>query len=316
MKPLVRTPRRPSVMQMLAAAALVAAGLAAGPRIAAASSIKILVNDSPITEYDISQRVKLLNATGNRGGNVQQAAIDELIEEKLKLQEARRLGINVQAGAVEQAFSTIAGRVNMSIAQFSQALEQIGVNPATLKKRLEADIAWSDVVRSRFRREVRVRDRDIETALEKKGEQATETQHEMTLQQILFIIPSGSSGDYIRQRTRDAEDFRAKYTGCDAARELARSYRDIVVKDNVRRNSAELPQPVAQTLASVDVGKVTPPNKTDNSVEMIAVCDRKEVQNTVAARQKIESEMMNEQGERLARRLLIDLRQTAVVERR
>lgn len=283
---------------------------------AAASTIKILVNDSPITEFDISQRVKLLNATGNRSGNAQQAAIDELIEEKLKMQEARRLGVSASASAVDNAFNTIASRVNLSPAQFSQALNQMGINPATLKKRLEADIAWSDVVRARFQREVRIRDRDIETALAKKGEQATTAAHEMVLQQVLFIIPAGSSNDFIRQRTRDAEDFRAKYTGCDTARDLARNYRDIVVKDNVRRASTELPPPVAEILKSVPVGKASPPNKTTNAVEMIGVCDSKEIQSDAAARQQIESQMMNEQGERLARRLLIDLRQTAVIERR
>lgn len=291
-------------------------GFMAGVQPAAASTIKVLVNDSPITEYDISQRVKLLNATGNRSGNVQQAAIDELIEEKLKMQEARRLGISASAGAVDNAFNTIASRVNMSPAQFSQALNQMGINPATLKKRLEADIAWSDVVRARFQREVRIRDRDIETALAKKGEEATTAAHEMVLQQVLFIIPSGSSNDFIRQRTRDAEDFRAKYSGCDTAKELARNYRDIVVKDNVRRASTELPPAVAEILKAVPVGKASAPNKTTNAVEMIGVCDRKEIQSNAAARQQIESQMMNEQGERLARRLLIDLRQTAVIERR
>lgn len=297
-------------------AAACAAGLSGAVQTAAASTIKILVNDSPITEYDISQRVKLLNATGNRSGSAQQAAIDELIEEKLKMQEARRLGVTASGSAVDSAFNTIASRVNMSPAQFSQALGQMGINPATLKKRLEADIAWSDVVRARFQREVRIRDRDIETALARKGGETTAAAREMVLQQVLFIIPAGSSNDFIRQRTRDAEDFRAKYTGCDTARELARNYRDIVVKDSVRRTSPELPPAVVEALKSVPVGKASPPNKTNNAVEMIGVCESKEIQSDAAARQQIESQMMNEQGERLARRLLIDLRQTAVIERR
>ncbi len=301
---------------MVAACAAGLACLSGAVQPAAASTIKILVNDSPITEYDISQRVKLLNATGNRSGNAQQAAIDELIEEKLKMQEARRLGVTASGSAVDNAFNTIASRVNMSPAQFSQALGQMGINPATLKKRLEADIAWSDVVRARFQREVRIRDRDIETALAKKGEEATTAAQDLVLQQVLFIIPAGSSDDFIRQRTRDAEDFRAKYSGCDTARELARNYRDIVVKENVRRSSTELPPAVSQILTQVPVGKASAPNKTNNAVEMIGICDRKETQSDAVARQQIESQMMNEQGERLARRLLIDLRQTAVIERR
>lgn len=286
------------------------------PASLSASSIKILVNDTPITEYDISQRSKLITATGGGGGNARQRAIDELIDEQLKLQAARRLGVAVSAEQVDQAFGTIATRVKMSPAQFSQALSQIGVNPATLKKRLESDLTWRDVVRARFNSSVRIRDRDIETALARKGEEVPTTSFEVAIQQVIFIIPKGSSQDYIRQRKRDVEAYKAKYQGCDSAREVAKGFRDVVVKDIVRRNTAELPPAVANDIRDIPVDGIGSLNETPIALEILGVCDRVEIQDDSAARNQVRNELMNEQGERLSRRLLIDLKQSAVIEYR
>jgi len=283
-----------------------------------ASSIAILVNDDPITEYDIVQRTKLINATsgGRATGNVRQRAIDELIDERLKMQAAKRLGISISADQVDQAFGTIATRVKLSPSQFGQALQQIGVNPATLKKRIEADMSWRDVVRSQFNSNVNIRDRDIETALARKGEEIPTTTEELALQQIILIIPKGSSPDFVRQRKRDAQAFRSQFTGCAGARELARSFRDIVVKDTVRRNTADLSPLVVESLKDVPTDGISAPNETPTAVELLAVCDRTEYQDESAARKKVQAELMNEQGERLSRRLLIDLKQIAVIEYR
>lgn len=158
--------RRISTVTVIAAA-LLAAFISLPTTQAAASSIKILVNDDPITEYDIAQRSRLIKATsgGRVKGNLRQTATNELIDEKLKLQASRRLGVSVSSEQIDQAFGAIATRVKLSPSQFVQALKQLGVNPATLKKRLEADLSWRDVVRTRFNSSVNIRDRDIETAL-------------------------------------------------------------------------------------------------------------------------------------------------------
>ena len=300
---------------MLTAIACAMLGAAAP---ASASSIAVLVNDDPITEYDISQRTKLISATsgGSSTANARQRAIDELIDEKLKLQAANKLGVNVSPQEIDQAYGAIATRVKLSTSQFSQALQQIGVNPATLKKRLEADLTWRNVVRARFNSSVNIRDRDIETALARKGEEMPTTTEELELQQIILIIPENSSADYKRQRTRDALSFKQQYTGCDSAREVAKNFRDIVVKDKVRRNLSDLGPLIGDSLKGVPVNGLTAPNETDAAVEMLGVCDRQEVQDDTAARKQVQAELMNEQGERLSRRMLIDLKQSAVVEYR
>ncbi len=280
-----------------------------------ASSIVVLVNDDPVTEYDVKQRTSLIRLTSGGKGTRQQA-IDELIEEKLKQQAAGRLGISADEAEVDQAYANIATRVKLSPSQLSQALSQNGVNPETLKRRLRADLAWRDVVRSQMRREVNIRDTDVQAELSKRGEEAKSTSYRYTLLPTIFVIPDGSSQAYIRQRMQDASRYSQQFPGCDKARELAKNFRDTVVQDEMRRSSTDLPEELQKRLAGIPIGKASPPDKIDKGVQVIGVCQREEVQDTVAAQNEIRSEMLNEEGQRLSRRLLIDLKQAAVIERR
>ncbi len=315
----ITVPGRSGGLRRFALAGILAAGFMAlsalhPATVSVATNIAVLVNDEPITEYDISQRTRLLQATGGGG---REAALNELIDERLKLQAARRLSVSVSESEVERAFSNIASRVNLSSSQFVQAMtSQLGVSPETLKQRLRADLAWRDVVRNQLRQEIQVRERDVESALAARGADATSTSIELIVRQVLFVVPEGSSAEYVRQRERDAEFFRRQFTGCETARDIANNYRDTVVNQETRRNTAELPPDLRDQMSSLQPGQSTTPRRADRAVEVIAVCERREVQDTSMARAELQDSMINEQGERLARRLLIDLKQAAVIDYR
>jgi peptidyl-prolyl cis-trans isomerase SurA len=300
----------------MAVAAVLSLGLSGLPAfVAEASSIAVLVNDEPITEYDVAQRTRLLQATS--GGSATRAqAIEELIEERLKLQSARRLSISVSTSEIDSAFARIASSVNLSPSQFVQALGQIGVHQDTLKNRLRADLAWRDVVRSQLRQEVDIREQDVQAALSQRGEEATTTSVELTLRQIMFVVPANASQEYVRRRQQEANQFRSQFSGCENARELARNFRDTVVQPETRRSSADLSPQMRELLVALGEGEVSQPNVTDEAVELIAVCSRREVQDMATARAEIQDSMVGEQGERLARRLMIDLKQAAIIEYR
>lgn len=297
----------------LTGAMIMAGGVLTGP--AAASSIAVLVNDEPITEYDIAQRLRLIQATSGGGGSRSQAT-EELVEERLKLQAARRLSIAVSQSEIDGAFGRIASSVNLSPSQFVQALGQIGVHESTLKNRLRADLAWRDVVRSQLRQEVSIREPDVQAALAERGEAANTTSVEMSIRQIMFVVPSNSSQEYVRRRQQEANQFRSQFTGCDGARDLARNFRDTVVRPEIRRSSADLSPELRDRLVNLGEGEISQPSVTDEAVELVAVCNRREVQDMAETRAEIEESMIGEQGERLARRLLIDLKQAAIIEYR
>ena len=93
--------------------AVVVAALAAATLLSAeASSIRVKVDDQPITTYDIQQRTLLLKMTGAKGG--EKVATDELIDETIQFIEAAKMGMGVSEGRVDAAIDDIAARVKMT----------------------------------------------------------------------------------------------------------------------------------------------------------------------------------------------------------
>jgi parvulin-like peptidyl-prolyl isomerase len=98
-------------------------------------------------------------------GRVQRPASEraenELIDEALQRAEARRLGISVTQAELDQALQTIASRSGLSVSQLGQALSQRGVDLASLRDSIEAQILWDQVIRARFQATVRVDEQDV-----------------------------------------------------------------------------------------------------------------------------------------------------------
>lgn len=303
----------------LAAAAIVVlvAALVSAPGGLLAQGIAILVNDQAISDYDISQRAKLLNLTG-APGNARKRAENELIEERLKEQEAKRLGISVSDDEINNALANIAQRTGTgTISRLSQALGSNGINIDTLRDRFSAEIAWSQVVRRKFQREVRISDADIMAAIKGKGDEAEEQKTiEYDITQVIVVVPNGASNALVSQRKRDAEKIRANITTCSNVRSVASAFRDVTVREVGSRTRDQIDGALGDAIEGTPIGRSTAPNLQANGYELYVVCDKREVTGFEAARSPIESELRNEKGNILARRLLRDLRADALIEYR
>jgi peptidyl-prolyl cis-trans isomerase SurA len=276
--------------------------------------IPILVNDVPITQFDISQRAKLMRLGGSKSSS--QAAAQELIDETLQSLEAQRRDINVSGAQVDAAFEGVAARLKMSPAQLTAALRSEGIEAESLKKRLRAQIIWTRLVQFRTQTKAAVKATDITTALLEKGDPTSMTVTEYILQQIVFVVPAGSATNLYAQRRSEAEAFRQRFRGCESSLEQAKQLRGVVVKDIGRRSSAELGGPDGDEILKTTAGKTTRPLQTDQGVQLIAVCATKDIQSTSAARSEVENQLYLAQAEGLGADYLKELRARAIIEYR
>ena len=313
------TTRRLRLAVLAAAASLAFASLVAIHPAAAQSSIKLLVNDEPVTTYDIRNRAQLLRlTTGGKAGEKQ--AEEELIEERLKLQEAKKRNVSVDPAEVEQAYGNMARRSKLTPAQLTQALSQAGVNPETLKDRIRAEIAWRQIVRARFRATSRVTDQDVAEALAgtegAAGDGAEQMVSEYMVQQILFVVPAKSGDAVAGQRKNEANAFRNRFQGCDTAVDLAKSLKGVVVKPPVRREESQLNPSTLEAFATMQVGQTTAPERVQEGFQVLALCGKNAIAGQSKAGEEIRDELVNERGQMMARRYLRDLRSDAVLEYR
>ncbi|MFD1694502.1 peptidylprolyl isomerase [Roseibium aestuarii] len=305
--------KRPALTPLLLAISLLGAPIAAAP-VLAQTSIAVVVNDQAITTYDVNQRAKLLQLTQRKqGATAKRLAEQELIDDTIKLAEASRLGISVSQADVDNAFGSIARNVKLSPAQLGQALRQGGVDPQTLKDRLKAQIAWSQVVRRRFSASVDINDSDVIAALRKSDMKDKQTSVEYDLKRVVVVVPKNAGGGFKSQRKRESDAIRAAFNGCDASATVLGSYKEVVVMPIGRRLETEIPEDLRGAIDKTEVGRLTAPEASPRGFEMIAVCEKREIKSDIAARTEMENQLREQEGEKLARRYLMDLRRRATI---
>jgi peptidyl-prolyl cis-trans isomerase SurA len=207
----------------------------------------------------------------------------------------------------------MASRMRMTAEQLTEQLAKSGVNAATLKARIKADITWSQLVRGRYQSSLQIGDKDILTAMESKSSDAVS--YDYTLRPILFFVPPGSPETSVEGRKREAEALRGRFQGCDDGITFARALKDVAVREQVIRSSADIPPELRKVLAGIEVGRLTPPEVTKYGVEMFAICAKKEsaADNTLVRRQARET-VMAERYEQRSKQYLEEIRRGAMFE--
>ena len=296
----------------LLAAAIVAFAASMPAATARAQQVVVVVNGEPITALDVEQRSKLIQLSTHKVP-ARQEVIDELINEKLKVREAKKWGLEVSNSEVDTAYATMASRMRVTAEQLTQQLAKSGVNAATLKARIRADIAWPQLVRGRFQASLQIGEKDILTAMESKSDDTVG--YDYTLRPILFLIPAGSPETFIDGRKREAEALRGRFHGCEEGIAFARALKDIAVREQVIRSSADIPAELRKVLEGIEVGRLTPPEVTKFGIEMFAICAKKvsAADNSPGKRQARET-IMNERYEQRSKQYVQELRRGAMLE--
>jgi peptidyl-prolyl cis-trans isomerase SurA len=295
------------------AAAMIAASLAASCP-AAAQQVAAFVNGSPITTFDIEQRSKFIQLSAHKTPS-RQEVLDGLIDETIKIQEAKRYNMDASAADIDRALAAMSSRAGLSAEQFKQALAGRGVNIETIRSRLRADIAWNQLLRGRFPATLAIAEKEVREAVEKKGE-GDAVAYDYRLRQILFIVPKGSPQSAVDGRMREAEALRGRFENCEAGVAFARSLRDVAVRDPVRRSSADLPENLRQILNNTPVGKLTKPEVSSQGVAVFAVCDKQENKSDTQRSRSAQQELFNARFETQSKRYLSELRRSAMIEKK
>jgi len=280
-------------------------------------SIKVLVNDDPISDYDIDQRQTFLAITtqDKPGPALKKKATDMIIDERLQVQQGRKLGFTADSDEVNKVLGDMATKNNLDIDGLSTALGRAGVNIKTLRDRISAQIVWQQVVRRKFGRTVQIGEADVDQALSDSGEKtggASKTT--MQLRQVKFSLPSNADQRSIAAKIAAAEALRAKFRKCADVATLVKSTAG--AKFKALQEAATLPQPARLLVMNANVGQMTPPTLSPSGIELYAVCGKSSANGDTKVRETTQRKLLNQEMMIRAKRLLRDLRADAFIEYR
>ena len=307
-----------------------------GGREAAAQSLRIaaVVNDDIISERDLAERLRLVAVTSGLAPTAENQrrlapqVLRGLIQETLQLQEARRLNLPVEGGEIDRALAAIAEQNSMTPDRLREILRANGVSDATLRRQLEAQIAWLKVIARQVRPRVSVTEDQIEQAVREQARAGG--QPEYLLSEILLPVDDPGQEEVA---ARDAERMVEALRGGASFDALAQQFS---AAGTAERGgdvgwvpASAIPAELRTAIDSLAPGEVSAPIRSNAGFHLFLLRDR----HTPAAaaaddgdgggengalarvdRGRVAERLEEQQVQRLARRYLRDLRMEAFVD--
>lgn len=126
--------------------------------------IAVQINDRVVTNYEIQQRKLLLKAFGS-SGDLNKMALDQLIDDRLRLQAASELDISIDEEALATGIDEFAARGKITGKQLMQYIQSRGAAPESMQDFVRAGLLWREVVGARFGRKARISEEELDTTL-------------------------------------------------------------------------------------------------------------------------------------------------------
>ena len=224
----------------------------------------ITVNDSVITNFELSQRIKLLELF-RTPGDLATVARTQLIEDRLKQQELDRAQLAITPEGLQTELEAFAGRANLELDQFYTVLAQNGVAPETLQDFVRIGVSWRDYVRARFNNQVTITQTEIDRAIGSNGNQAAGI--EVLLSEIIIPAPPPRAAQAQAQAERIS-----RLTSTQAFSAQARQVSALPSRNNGGRLGwlplSNFPAPLQPLFLQLSEGEVTAPIQITNGVAL------------------------------------------------
>ena len=242
------------------------------------TSIFATVNNDPISIYDLIQRSNLFSVSSKIPINEQFETnilpdlISGYIDEIIKRQEIKRLGITVSNELIQNIVSEIEKENGFKKGEFKEYLKDNKTDISILEKQLETSIGWRQLVSNKFRNQVIIQDSEVETILTKL--KSSIGKEEFLIEQIFLSFEDKkenevlnnirnlhkqvtSGGDFISISKQFSDSFGGKVGNIGWISEL------------------DLDPKIVNKVKKIEIKKLSQPLKGDNGYFIIKVIDKK-----------------------------------------
>jgi peptidyl-prolyl cis-trans isomerase SurA len=239
--------------------------------------------------------------------------LNSLIDERLQMQEARRLDIEVSDVQVAGALEQIAEQNNMTEGQFLTMLRNRGVIPTTLIDQIRAQIAWISIIQRRVRPNVEIATEEVEEVVTRLS--ARRGSIERRVSEIFIPVEStAKEAEAQANAGRLFDELRrgANFTGL--ARQFSQSGTATLGGDLGWVRDGELDEELNTALAQMGPGEISVPVRTLSGFHILFLRDMRKNEGQEIDRGHIQESLTNQRVDQLAQRSLQELRRTANVD--
>lgn len=228
-------------------------------------SAAITINGIGITHYEIEQRARMLEALGMIGDPREQA-LNDLIDDRLRLQAGRAMGLLATEEELNQGFAEYAERAGLTPEQFLENLAAEGIEKETFADFIHAGITWRKVVVGRFQSKAFITEAELDTAMA-LGTIAVGAS--VLLAEIVLPLEVGAEDDIMELAT----ELSTSIASFEEFEEAALTFSASPTRDNGGKMpdwipAGNLPGNLGEELLKMRVGQVTPPIKIQGGIAL------------------------------------------------
>lgn len=246
------------------------------------SRITAVVNSDIITLGDLNARLKLVMSSSNMPDTPENRqrlsaqVLRTLIDEKIELQEAKRLGASATKDEVDASLASIEQRNGMPKGSLDAYLEQHGIARSTLVDQISANIAFGKVVRNRIAQDVTVSEDEVNEAM--KRLQADVGKPQSRVAEIFLAVDNPSQEDDVKKLAdRLIDQIRGGANFSAVAQQFSQSPSAAVGGDIGWIFPSELSPRLAEALTKMNPGEMSYPVRTPAGFYVLYLMDRRTV---------------------------------------
>lgn len=256
-----------------------------------ADFIVAVVNTEPVTNQEVqllSQRLLREAAAQGRTADpadMRRQALEQLINEKTQLQQAREAGIRIDEEAVDLAEQNVANSNQISRDELRKRVQQEGMPVGLYREELRKQLTLARLREREVEARVRISDLEVGQFLQErlKAQAALSVQApaELNLGMILIAVPENSTDAQTRplaeqarqiaQRARDGENFAVLAKTYSQAPDLATNGGVLGV-----RQANRYPELFVSATSALAVGGVSDPVRSGAGFHILKVLERRQ----------------------------------------
>ncbi len=241
-----------------------------------------IVNDNVLTRTDVDQRMALIMAANNvqlKPEDVDRLRLQvlrQLIDEVLQIQQAKTADVTITADEINQSFERIARNFGRTPEDFRKFLDQQGSSERSIKRQIEAELAWQRYLRRRVEPFVNVGEEEVKAILDRL--EAAKGTDEFHLNEIyLSATPDRTEQVYAAARQLIGEIQKGTAPFGYFARNFSEASTRGVNGDLGWVRGAQLPAELAEAAGQMQVGQVVGPVAVPGGFSILYLVDKRQV---------------------------------------
>ncbi|MCP3689281.1 MAG: molecular chaperone SurA [Gammaproteobacteria bacterium] len=254
-------------------------------------AIVAVVEADVITKQEIETRKGIIRADFARNKRklpdnetLHRQVLEVMIGDSILIQEAKRRGLKITEGQLNQAMQKIARDNNKNLSEFRKLLIANGLNYEKYRETIRRDLTVNALRRQYTQSRVTVNDQDVDDFINRSDNSSA--QYEYKLAHILIALPDAATPQQISAAKQKSTEILSRLDAGETFEDLASEYASgssaLSGGDLGWRKKAEIPSVFTETVLPMQPGDYAGPLRSASGYHIVHLSGRKDAQQVLS----------------------------------